>query len=324
MVHHVRADGTRCGTVIESVTRSGQYCPGKVTTMERNPFYNRAGSILAVGLVAWISGCGSFDAGAPRPKLSWNQDGRSERVTPAKAADVQIAFGRVAEQQGDIEGAEAAYRAALKRDKTRGDAHLHLANIQTLKGEYRQAVDAYQKALEANPGNPDVFCDMGYSLYLQHKWADAERNLKQALAINPDHPRAHNNLALVFAHTDRSEEALAEFREAGNSFADAHVNLAFSLSLDQRWQSAREESRRALAANPSSDGAKVRLREIDRLIVSNDKRAGSPGATRDAQAVAVSASRPIPPPRHDLAGTQRSPSKPVKIPPPRIFGPDTQ
>jgi Tfp pilus assembly protein PilF len=221
--------------------------------------------------------------------MGWLQDGRKGRITPAQEADVQIALARVAESEGDVDRAELAYRQALKRDKRRSDAHLHLANIHTLKGQYRGAVEEYQRALEINPGNADVFCDMGYSLYLQRKLDEAERNLKQALAIDPNHQRAHNNLALVFAHSDRPELALTEFRKAGNSPADAQVNLAFSLAIDKRWPAARAAYRRALEEKPITEIAKSRLTEIGRLITANDLRTPRIDATRDTQTVAASA-----------------------------------
>jgi tetratricopeptide (TPR) repeat protein len=292
--------------------------------MARNHLYNLARGILAVGLFSFSSGCESLELATPNPTLGWNQDGRRERITPAKQADVQIALARVAESQGDVDGAEHAYRAALSRDKKRGDAHLHLANLRTLKGDYRQAVEEYQKALEVNPGNADIYCDMGYSLYLQHKWEEAERNLKQAVLIDPNHRRAHNNLALVLSHTNRSEEALAEFRKAGNSVADSHVNLAFSLSLDKRWQQAREQYQLALAASPRSDTAKARLREIDRLLVAHENRPANPAAARDATIVPVSSYRSVAPPRNVQAKPTQALPKSPKIPPPITLRSDSR
>jgi tetratricopeptide (TPR) repeat protein len=293
--------------------------------MARNHLYNLARGVLAVGLFLFSSGCGSFEMAAPNSTLGWNQDARRERITPAKQADVQIALARVAESQGDLDGAEQAYRAALSRDKKRGDAHLHLANLQTLKGAYRQATEEYQKALEVNPGNADVFCDMGYSLYLQHKWDEASRNLKQALAINPDHQRAHNNLGLVYAHLERTEEALAEFRKAGSSAAEAHLNLAFSLSLDQRWKPAREEYRRALAASPNSETVKSRLRELDHLLASIERRTPHPRAIGDSQMVPVSAQSSTSRPNAALT-TEGGPvpAPRIKIPPPAKFVDNTR
>jgi tetratricopeptide (TPR) repeat protein len=251
--------------------------------------------------------------------MSWSREPRTPRVSAAQEADVQIAFGRVAESQGNIDGAEAAYRAALRRDKSRADAYLHLANTLTLKGEYRQARDQYQKAIQASPGNADIFCDMGYSDYLQHKWDDAQRNLKQAIAIQPDHRRAHNNLAVVLAHLGKTQESLAEFRKAGNSVAGSHANLAFSLSLEKNWTAAREEFRLATAAKPESETIRSRLREVDVLIASH----GSPGvkknASLDTQTVPASTRRAaaIPPQRpiSPAAKTrQPTPATPVQCP----------
>jgi Flp pilus assembly protein TadD len=257
-----------------------------------------------------------MELASPHPRVSWNEDGRRRNFTPSQQADLQISLAKVAERQGNLEGAEAGYRAALKRDKSRADAHLYLANLCTLNGDYRQAEDRYRKALEANPGNADVFCDMGYSLYLQRKWDGAERNLKQALAIQPAHRRAHNNLALVLAHAGRSEEALAEFRKAGNSPTDSHLNLAFSHSLERRWQAAREECRLALATNPSSEIAKSRLRELDHAIAMNESRLPKTDAPRDTNAVPASSITSTAAPRREPVGSKGGGVKAKKIPPP--------
>jgi tetratricopeptide (TPR) repeat protein len=270
---------------------------------------------LAAGLLAWLSGCGSFDLASPNSTLGWGPDHRTGKITSAEQADLQITFGKVAERQGDVEGAEAAYRQALKRDKTRGDAQLYLANMHTLKGNYRAAAMEYQKALELNPGSVDVFCDMGYSLYLQHKWDEAERNLKQALAIMPGHKRSHNNLAVLYAHTERPDQALAEFRRAGNSLAVAHANLAFSLTLDQRWPAAREHYRLALAAGSDPEVLTARLRELDHLIVANGGGLKERPATRDVNTVTVSSRTPAATNSPDSSSPSQRPVKP-KIPPP--------
>jgi tetratricopeptide (TPR) repeat protein len=275
---------------------------------------------LAAGLLAWLSGCGSFDLASPNSSLGWGPGGRSGRITPAEQADLQITFGKVAERQGDIEGAEAAYRQALKRDKSRGDAQLYLANMHTLKGDYRTAQLEYQKALELNPGNADVFCDIGYSFYLQHRWDEAERNLKQALAIMPNHRRAHNNLAVLYAHTDRSSEALAEFRRGGSSLADAHSNLAFSLTLDQKWQPAREQYRQALAAGADSELLRARLHEVDRLVLASGAGSHKPTASSDPATIPVARLLPPQSAWADPSARSDAAARRVVIPPPFTLG----
>ena len=66
-------------------------------------------------------------------------------------------------------------------------------------------------------------------------------NLRQSIAVSPEHRRAHNNLALLLVRDNRLGEALAEFGKAGSEPVQAHMNLAFALTTNQRWEPARAE-----------------------------------------------------------------------------------
>jgi Flp pilus assembly protein TadD len=90
-------------------------------------------------------------------------------------------------------------------------------------------------------------------------------NLRQAIALAPTHERAHNNLGLVLARTHRHDEALAEFTKAGLRDADARVNLAFVLTLENNWPEARKQYEAALAADAASVAAKHGLQELETL-----------------------------------------------------------
>jgi Tfp pilus assembly protein PilF len=180
-------------------------------------------------------------------------------------------MGRVAEKQGDIEQAMAAYRAALTRDDHRADAHLRLAVLHDKQGKFRESGDLYKKALALRPGDADIYCDMGYSFYLQRRWAESEMNLRQAIALKPDHQRAHNNLAMLLVRDSRLEDAMNEFRKGGNDPVQVHLNLAFALTLDHRWQLAQDEYERVLALDPSSQLAKDRLAQLNAILAKLDK-----------------------------------------------------
>jgi Tfp pilus assembly protein PilF len=177
-------------------------------------------------------------------------------------ADVQVAFGRSLERRGELDQAVARYQEAVKQDPGRADAWRRLAILHDRKGKFDDSAEMYRKALEQRPGDPDLFCDMGYSLYLQGRWAEAEMNLRQAVALRPDHTRAHNNLGMVLARSERADEALAEFREAGCRPAEAHANLAFGLALGGHWPEAKQHYQEALAADPSCVVAKKGLEQL--------------------------------------------------------------
>jgi Tfp pilus assembly protein PilF len=269
---------------------------------------SRIGEVLAAGALFGLAGCqhASPRPGGPSPLgMGSEPRGGGTTITPAQAADVQISMGRAAEQQGNLEQATAAYRAALERDGRRADAYARLAIVHDKQGKFRESAELFGKALAMKPGDPDIFCDMGYSFYLQRRWAEAEMNFRQAIAINPDHRRAHNNLALVLVHDNRPDDALAEFGKAGNSPAQAHMNLAFALTTDQQWAKARAEYERVLAIEPASQIANARLEDLKTLLA---KHQPAPGDHRRDPAVLTTATASIPPPR------QYRPSTQVEIP----------
>jgi len=258
---------------------------------------------MAAGALIGLAGCQHAPSrpGVPSPLGLGNEPkGGGTTITPAQEADVQISMGRAAEQQGNLDQAMAAYRAALDRDRRRADAYARMAIVNDKQGKFRESADLYRKALAMHPGDPDIFCDIGYSLYLQRRWAEAEMNLRQAIAVNPEHLRAHNNLALLLARDNRLDDALAEFRRAGNDTVQAHLNLAFALTTDQRWESARAEYKRALALDPSSQLASTRLAELDNLLAKRDPASAPEGARRDPALLTTATVAPRP--RRELAG----------------------
>jgi Tfp pilus assembly protein PilF len=179
---------------------------------------------------------------------------------------VQVALARSLEQRGDTAQAMAAYKEALRLDPSRADAGLRLAVLYDKEGKFKESLPLYEKALAACPGTPDIFCDMGYSLYLQRRFGEAEINFRQAVALAPEHVRAHNNLGLVLAHSGRPEEAVAEFRRAGCTEADAQINLAFVLTLEKNWAEAGRRYEMALAIDSSSAAARKGLQELDSVV----------------------------------------------------------
>jgi Flp pilus assembly protein TadD len=141
------------------------------------------------------------------------------------------------------------------------------------QGKFQESAEEYRRAVAARPNNPDVYCDLGYSLYLQRRWAEAEASLVQALTLDREHRRAHNNLALVLARTERLEPAVTEFRLGGSTTAESYVNLAFVLTLERRWDLAAAYYRQALAADPKCDAARTCLHNLQQLV----SRARPPG-----------------------------------------------
>jgi tetratricopeptide (TPR) repeat protein len=149
--------------------------------------------------------------------------------------------------------------------------------------KFDEANSWHDKAVAAQPKNPDFHCNAGYSLYLQGNLIEAERGTRTCLALAPDHVRGHNNLGMILARTDRREEALAEFRRAGCTEADAQANLAYALTLERRWAEAEASYKRALAADPSSTAGQKGLQELHNLIA---KAEAAKSGTKDIKLTA--------------------------------------
>lgn len=216
-------------------------------------------SLIAVSLAA--AGCTTTPKHGPE-LLQLPQSEPSVKLTQPQIADMQFALGRTLEQRGETDQAMQAYTEALKHDAKRIDAHIRKAIVLTQQGKFTEAIASYQCAYDMNPENPDLFCNLGYTLYLQERWQESEKALKRCLGMKPDHHRAHNNLGLVMARTGRADEAVAEFRQAGVSEADARINLAHAHTLNKDLPAAKRCYEEALALQPASEPAKSGLANV--------------------------------------------------------------
>jgi Tfp pilus assembly protein PilF len=173
---------------------------------------------------------------------------------------------------------------AIKRDPNCAQAYLRLAILRDQEGKFQESKGLFLQALAASPGDPDVYCAYGFSLYLQRQWTEAEKNLLQAVALRPDDVRAHTNLGLVFAHTRDADQALAEFRKAHLSEADAHANLAFALSADRRFDEARSHYALALAIQPT-DRTRRELQQVNAIVRASSTAQPQPSSSAHTTAV---------------------------------------
>jgi Flp pilus assembly protein TadD len=226
---------------------------------------------LAAATLVCFAGCQNGGAKAPNSSLgtlirpSSVGASLSKKVTSEQKADVKIAVARSLEMKGQTDQAIQAYLDAIRSDDTRSDAYHRLAVLHDKKGDCEASQEFYQAALKRDPDNAELICDIGYSCYLQGRWKDAEQNLHRALTLQPKLARAHNNLGLLLARTDRHEQALEEFARAGCSSAESRANLAFALMLEKRWSDAQRLFAMALAADPELEAARDGLDTLHAL-----------------------------------------------------------
>jgi Tfp pilus assembly protein PilF len=227
----------------------------------------RCSSWFVLGpIVLAASGCLHGDRPVGPGSVAVGQSELTPTLGARQVADIQVALGRTLEQQGDLEQAQVAYLEALKQDPNRGDASARLAVLYDRQGKVSESGEYYRRATASQGENPALYCNRGYSLYLQRRWTEAEASLRQAIALAPGNQRAHNNLGLVLAHTGKATEALDEFRKAGCTDAECHVNLALALAVEGDWAGAHASYEQAASLDPGSAAARKGLQQIEELM----------------------------------------------------------
>ncbi len=194
--------------------------------------------LLICGVVS-LCGCATTSpmGFALRPK----QDAESnERV---------LSMARLMERQAKYDEAQKLYQKSLDRDPKNSTAWHRMGCLAVRRGDQKEALVYFARAAQFGTESVELLNDIGYALYLQNELAPAEEKLRQALKQNPQYAEARNNLGLVLAEQKRFDEALAEFRKAGDE-ASAHSNLAFVQTKVGALDEAEKNYHRALELNP--------------------------------------------------------------------------
>lgn len=133
--------------------------------------------------------------------------------------------GYRAEQDGDLEIAEAWYLRALSLEPTLAAAHTNLGNVLYARGALERSRQAYETALDYDPDQPEARYNLGNLLDELGETELAIAELRQVVSRHPGFADAHYNLGLAL------------FRVGGLGQAKDH--LARYLELDPRseWAS---------------------------------------------------------------------------------------
>lgn len=191
------------------------------------------------------------------------------------------------QSQGDLDGAEASFRKALKIEPKDFDA-LHLLGVLHLMsgrhksaadyisracaqnprsfvafsnlcvarqncGDLHGAVEAGDRAIELNADYPDAYVNRGYSLLLLGRCEDALRDFDEALARRPSYGAALINRSIALNRLMRFEEALAACEKAAlvvPDKAELHHSKGDTLKALGRLDEALSAYARACELNP--------------------------------------------------------------------------
>ena len=189
---------------------------------------------LAV-LVAWFA-AGSIpavNAGTPTIPAS----GRD-------AAHLHYSQGVGLLASGDLLGARAELREALRLQPDLVQARFSLGTALYLSGDVDSAIDAYRTVIRQQPDLAHAHLHLGTSLMVTHAWAEAQSSLKTAVSLQPDLVPAHYSLGIVRDRLGDRSGAIESYREALRlrpDHAEAHYHLGLALRQNKQETEATKE-----------------------------------------------------------------------------------
>jgi tetratricopeptide (TPR) repeat protein len=119
---------------------------------------------------------------------------------------------------------------------------------------WRNDLTLWTRALEVDPADPTARTSLGLALVEGGKTEEGIAQYREALRIKPDLAKTAYNLGVALESQKKLEEAIAEYRDAAridSKHAEIHNNLGFALYRLGRRDEGMGEYRKALAIDPN-------------------------------------------------------------------------
>ncbi len=132
-----------------------------------------------------------------------------KKVCDAKPdyADGPLNIARALIQEGETEAAKPMLAKALQLSPKLARAHFFRALVDKADGNYDAALDHLRQAESQYPEDRVVLNQMGRVLFLKRQYADAIRVLERVLQIDPEDLQAHYSLMLASRGAGQAEKA---------------------------------------------------------------------------------------------------------------------
>jgi Tfp pilus assembly protein PilF len=210
--------------------------------------------LVAGALVLTLAACGSS---APR-QADVDAPGDAVAVEPGAAEKPEE---NRRDRRAERRAAEDANADAAAAVATSAPAHAEEPSRRDRRRAAEQA-DAAAVALEPVPEAAAAAYTRAVAAMRAENWAEAELELEQLTLEHPVYPGPHVNLALVYLHDGRRDDARTELELAlgvDPGHAVANTQLGVLLREDGKFEEAEAAYRRALETNPDHSLAHYNL-----------------------------------------------------------------
>jgi tetratricopeptide (TPR) repeat protein len=138
------------------------------------------------------------------------QEQQQDPANPMPAYNCGLIFT----QLGDLEGAEASYRAAVDRNPAFFQAYYNLALVCSAQGRWDEAALAYRQGLQHNGADPEGWANLGAAYERLGKDDDALTAYQRALELNPQESQARVRIGQIHCRRGAWSNALTIFDAA--------------------------------------------------------------------------------------------------------------
>ena len=221
----------------------------------------------------------------PSPSTKRDPDPISLEVPAKPSAAFYVAVAHMAEQKGDVAGAESDYRKALELEPNHVDALMGYAHMLDRQRKLSQAAELYHMVVKTHPGNATAHNDLAICCARQGKLEEAIRSLKQAIQLRPSHALYRNNIATILVQTKQLDEAFVHL-SAVHPKPVAYYNLGFLLHQAGDNRGATRLFREALSSDPSFAQARVWVNKLQSEVAAESPKPQIAARSRQPQSVA--------------------------------------
>ena len=175
------------------------------------------------------------------------------KLTPETPQDTLLT-AEIAENAGDNDLAEQAYRRLLQQDPNSSPATAGLAHLMIREKRYADAQPLVEAALRRDPDDPALNAQLAAILNAQGKQADALAVLEKVHQIEPSSRSVTSMLAdteLQAGNLDKADALYQQLLTAEPNDPALHDARGQILIRRQRYEEALAAFRKALAANPA-------------------------------------------------------------------------
>ena len=169
--------------------------------------------------------------------------------------EIDVNIGVVEHKLGNLEGARAAYEAALAKDPTVGEAYLYLGAMKEQTGDLTGAEATYREGLSKAPDSVAVRIGLVSTLRKQGRYDEAIAQAQEALKVNATSPEVYNDVGLAYVAQEDFVLAKFMFRKGlalpeGEQKAYLHANLGWTYYLEGKLPEATFRLKKAVELDP--------------------------------------------------------------------------